>query len=190
MLTHDVVWYIYPMCAYMIHLVEQHLHWNTAGYTRAIDAHVRCVVNKLDTESLRWVGTQQSKTTYIVWTLNIQTIQDVPFGMSFLSVTRSWGFNLPLVPMFIPLWPTTLNPLVPAVLMALPFHFSQFEPCHVVNNCLVNDLLQSPWDPGEGGVGEGVDGWDRFRSSIFNMVVIEMNNNVWDWKKESNVPFC
>ena len=58
--------------------------------------------------------------------------------LSFLGIVRvyvpsqgskwwgGWGFNPP-VPLFIPLWPP--NPLVPAVLMTLPVHFSQFEPC-------------------------------------------------------------
>ena len=40
-----------------------------------------------------------------------------------------WGFNLPSSPVHSIVTPQPPNPLVPAVLLTLPVHFSQFEPC-------------------------------------------------------------
>ena len=48
------------------------------------------------------------------------------------------GFNPP-VPLFIPLW--LPNPSVPAVLLTLPVHFPQFEPCSTVISRLKLNLI-------------------------------------------------
>ena len=62
---------------------------------------------------------------YYYYYLSLDWQQIIPFMQG--SNWRGVGGLTPPVPLFIPLWPP--NPLVPAVLLALPVHFSQFEPC-------------------------------------------------------------
>ena len=62
------------------------------------------------------------------------------------------GGGVALTPsfLFILLWicdPPTPNPLVPAVLLTLPVHFSQFEPCHYIYYVLLcNSFLHLIFD--------------------------------------------
>ena len=78
-----------------------------------------CLDGTLDQEVQ---GSSPTQTNFsIMFTLPVKSTGRV-------RIDRGWGFNPP-VPLFIPLWPT--NPLVPAVLLTLPVHFSQFEPCRL-----------------------------------------------------------